>query len=340
MSITQPRLVREHNRQQLLLALLSYGPLSRADLAERTSLSAVTVTSLSKELEEAGFITEIAKTEGQAGRPAGIYDLHHALGTIVGIDVQPHEIRILISNVRGEHRQLVTLPVPQPRVIDDLLSAWLGTLIPHPPHGPVRHVTISFPAPISERGSPLEPNSLPDVVLNRVQALLAQSHIEVTLDNDANLHALAEKHHGLGQAEQSFMVLIQRESGIGMGLFLDGALYRGVSGKAGEMSLAYWPEQDAAVPIEDLPPALRQRALGYLVSAIAVALDVSLLIVKEDDPQGASSAARAIQAVLPHLQVAPSVLGDDGPALGALVSSRERFTFSLMSGTIASLIPS
>ncbi|UBV44601.1 ROK family transcriptional regulator (plasmid) [Deinococcus taeanensis] len=335
MSMSTPRLMRDYNRQQILLALLNHGPLARADLAERTALSAVTVTSLTKELEESGFITEVAKTEGQAGRPAGIYDLHPALGTLVGIDVQPHELRILTSDVRGECRALVTLSAPHPEAIDALLTGWLESLLDQPPHGPVRQVTLSIPAPVSDQGVPLEPNSLPTVQFTQMRALLAQAGIEVKLDNDANLHALAEKHHGAGRTQQSFMVLIQRESGIGMGLFLDGALYRGPRGKAGEMALASWPDQAAAVPLELLPRPVRQQALSFLVSAIAVALDVGLLIIKEDGPPDGPSSAQSIQTVAPHLQVTLSPLGDDGPALGALVASRERFTFSLMAGTAA-----
>lgn len=327
MSITKLGRVRDHNKQQLLQALLASGPLSRAELAERTSLSSVTVTSISRELSDSGLIVEIGKTEGQAGRPAGIYDLHPRLGTLVGVDVQPQELRLVTSDLRGQGRQLTVLPVQQSSELDEQLRAWLQTTLATPPNGPLCQVTIAFPAPISLAGERLEPNSLPTVTLQATQQLLQRSGVEFALENDANLHALAEKYDGAARAEDSFIVLMQRESGIGMGLYLDGSLFRGQHGRAGELALARWPVQAQAVPIEELEPETKEQALTYLVGGVAASLDIPLLILTQ---QAKGARPLPIPAVLPHLRVVRSTLGPDGPSLGALAASRERAARNLL----------
>ncbi|THF87212.1 ROK family protein [Deinococcus sp. KSM4-11] len=331
--------MRQHNRQRVLLALLKHGALSRAELMQHTSLSVVTVNAITKDLEESAHIAEVGRTAGQAGRPAGIYALHPHLATLIGADVQPHEIRLLSSDVRGQQRHETIIAVPDPAVLEPLFGSALTALVNDSPHGPVRHVTVSFPAPISQQGEILEPNSLRGITLGSARDTLRACGADLILENDANLHALAERHYGVARDSPNFLVLIQRKSGIGLGLYLDGALYRGAQGRAGELSLARWPDGGRIIPIEDLPDSVRTQALTYLVSAVAVALDVSLLVIKEDTSCASASPPSflPLAELLPHLRVEASLLGEEGPALGALIASRDRFTHALLTSPPAEL---
>ncbi|WP_350244334.1 ROK family transcriptional regulator [Deinococcus sonorensis] len=313
----------------MLWQLLEHGSLSRGELAERTGLSAVTINAITKDLEQQRYVMEIRKTEGAAGRPAGILDLHPQLGTLIGIDCQPTDLWVLSSDVRGERQQRQRLQAEQlPDLQRQLLNA-VDQLLRAPPFGPVRQVTVSFPAPVAEEGALLEPNSLPQFDLAPLQARVTQAGAAFVVENDANLRALGEKHHGAATDHDNFMVLVQRRSGIGLGLYLDGAIYRGSDGRAGELALARWPYRRTPTFVEQLPTLPRQEALTYLVAAIAAALDLHLVIVT-DDASGDHRLDRRLQQVAPQLQVVPSPLDESGSALGALAASRLRYAQTML----------
>ncbi|TSA80355.1 ROK family protein [Deinococcus detaillensis] len=326
---------REHNRQQLLWQFLEHGALSRGGLAGRTGLSAVTVNLITRALEDQGLIIEIGKTEGAAGRPASILDLHPQLGTLVGIDCQPGEIHLLTGDIRGHQRQRTLLQAFRSEELHAQLMAEVAELLRSAPHGPVRHITVSVPAPVSGAGQMGEPNSLPQLDLAPLQEVAARSGADIVLENDANLWALAEKYDGAASDEDDFMVLVQRRSGIGLGLYLGGTVYRGTNGMAGELALARWPHQAWPTPIEQLPEALKQAALAYLVGAVAASLDLRLVIVTDDAQSSGQDIIQSLQHLAPQLCVVRSHLGPSGSVLGALTASRLRYAASLLSSSAA-----
>jgi glucokinase len=63
---------------------------------------------------------------------------------------------------------------------------------------------------------------------------------EVVVDNDASLAALGEAHHGAGGGEPT-VVLVTLGTNIGMGVVVDGEIYRGVHGAAGELGTVALP---------------------------------------------------------------------------------------------------
>ena len=69
----------------------------------------------------------------------------------------------------------------------------------------------------------------------------------VTLENDANLAALGERTYGSGREANTF-VYVSVGTGIGMGIVIDGELYRGAHGVAGEVAYAPIPSSEPASP--------------------------------------------------------------------------------------------
>lgn len=211
----------------------------------------------------------------------------------------------------------------------------LTELLRSAPYGPVRHITVSVPAPVSDAGQMGEPNSLPQLDLAPLQTMAARSGADFVLENDANLWALAEKYDGAASNEDNFMVLVQRRSGIGLGLYLNGTVYRGTNGMAGELALARWPHQAWPTPVEQLPEAFKQTALAYLVGAVAASLNLRRVIVTDDAQSSSQDIVQSLQHVAPHLCVIRSHLDSSGSVLGALTASRLRYAASFLSTSAA-----
>ena len=100
----------------------------------------------------------------------------------------------------------------------------------------LRAIGVAAPGPLDQaRGIVCEPPNLPgwhDVPVS--DRLWAAFHVPVYLENDANAAALAEHMYGAGRGSRH-MVYLTLSTGIGAGLIIDGRLYRGASGVAGEL---------------------------------------------------------------------------------------------------------
>jgi predicted NBD/HSP70 family sugar kinase len=66
-----------------------------------------------------------------------------------------------------------------------------------------------------------------------------------TIDNDANLAAVGERDFGRGRDARSF-VYLELGTGLGVGIVIDGELYRGARGAAGEVGYIPWPGDGAS----------------------------------------------------------------------------------------------
>ena len=98
------------------------------------------------------------------------------------------------------------------------------------------HIGVSCGSPLdAERGVILSPPNLPGWdEINIVKILEDAVGVPTTLCNDANACALAEWIYGAGRGTKN-MIFLTFGTGMGAGLILDGRLYSGTNGMAGEV---------------------------------------------------------------------------------------------------------
>ena len=126
----------------------------------------------------------------------------------------------------------------------------------------------------------------------------------VALDNDANLAAVGERSYGSGRDARTF-VYVSVGTGIGMGVIIDGELYRGAHGAAGEVG--YLPLGEDGVGGTAGREARRRGILEEAASADAV-----VRTAKRLGMEGATSAKRVFAAAR----------GGDELALAAVMPKR------------------
>ncbi|MBF6596066.1 MAG: ROK family transcriptional regulator [Thermaceae bacterium] len=311
--------LRLHNRLRVLELLVERGRASRAEIAERISISKVTVTLIVNELIEEGVLLEAGKTEGIVGRPAGLVELHPATGGVAGLDIQPQTVGVLQGNLRGEILYEEVLPVDN--TLTDVVVQQLEVLLDS--DYPLKQVVIALPAPIGNDGLPKAPNSLPQLEVQQLMAWSVQHDTPIALENDVKLAAIAEHRSGTARQTDNFALLAERPSGIGLGLFLGGQLYRGERGFSGEIALLRWPQGNMLTPLEELPLPQREMALAQLISGLAVALDLSLLVVQQNSTGALTLdlTTALLELVPPNVRVVQSALGEHAPRLGAFLEA-------------------
>ena len=197
------------------------------------------MSNIVRELVDAGVL--VAATDDTGGRRRSVR-LARSSGVAVGVDFGYRHVTVAVADTAhtilatrravleighdarkgAEHaRTLIEEAVEEAAVGAD---AVLG-------------VGVGLPAPIDRRTRQLgAPSLLPGWVGLHVDDYLAEAlGADVIVENDANLGALAEHIWGAGRGLDS-VAYLKLSEGVGAGLVLDGALFRGgLAGTAGEI---------------------------------------------------------------------------------------------------------
>lgn len=236
---------------RIITQLQRNGASSRAVLAEQLQLYSSTLSIRLKELIGIGLIREIAqvKNSGTAGRKMGIIDLDPAYGLFAGLYLRHNSASVKLFTLGlencGERRVSF-----EGKGTEEVREAILGNIewaVETAGKRPLMGIGAAVSSIVSG-GTVINASShFPWIMDKLPQLILQRTGIDqVHMDNDANLAALADINLTDG-SDSSLLHLLVFESvpTIGSGLFLDGNLYRGSGGGAGELDEEIWDLQDS-----------------------------------------------------------------------------------------------
>ncbi|GAA3709651.1 ROK family transcriptional regulator [Zhihengliuella alba] len=235
--------VREHNLSTLLKVLAAAEtPLSRAELAQATSLTKPTVSRLVDDLLSAGLLAEQAPARtGTGGRPGTPVALAAASVVALGALVSADHVAVDLVDLRQEVVATASVPVthpPTPRDAVVLLADLARELLTAHAHDAVAGLVVSVPGRLSPDGQRVR--SAPNLgwddapLVELLEAAPGLAGIAVTLENDARLAAETEAVARLRDGARDF-VLVYGETGIGGAVVSEGEVLRGRHGWAGEI---------------------------------------------------------------------------------------------------------
>jgi predicted NBD/HSP70 family sugar kinase len=270
-----PRLLRELNDRSALDLLVSSGPLTRTQIGERTGLSKVTASQLLARLEDRGLVAVVGEQAGGRGPNAALYAVVPSSAYVAGLDVGPNSVTAGIADITGHIAAEITV---SPDDTEDAVSLVHNAVVKacrsaKVPLSRLRALVIGTPGVVDPRSGDVEfIYDLPHWHAGILEALRRDLRMPVTIENDVNLGALAEKECGAARDVDDF-ALLWADRGLGLAVVLGGRLHRGASGGAGE--IGYLPVPGAALPEKDTEsvtwgmPALA-GGLGALAGADAV----------------------------------------------------------------------
>jgi predicted NBD/HSP70 family sugar kinase len=223
------------------------GAASQADIVRETGLSRTTVSSLVAELLTDGLVIERADSERQSpspsgGRPATLLSLEPSSGGFVGIDFGREVVRVAVADRAGEllvdarsDRLEVANEADEALAIAEAMvrrSLREADVLPDRVLGagvavsaPVRSDSPGFASGVIFPGW---------AEINVAEFLRGRLDVPVHVGNDANLGALAEATFGAGRGKRNLFYVMLSE-GIGGGVIVDGRIYLGRAGAAGEL---------------------------------------------------------------------------------------------------------
>lgn len=236
------------NLRIVLEVIRLHGPLSRIDISRGTQLTAQTVTNIVKKLLKADLIYEAERQQSGRGAPSILLKINPTAGYSIGIDFDKDHLTCVLVDLDGEiyQRLSIDLDFPTPDQAMDLICDNVNELIRK--SGLRREniwgIGVGLPGPMlilngSVRANAVNPRFFPGWVNVPVAKILEERlKIPVYIENNASAAAIGERWYGAGKHVGTFFYIFFG-AGLGGGLFINGQLFSGYMGNAGE--LGYMP---------------------------------------------------------------------------------------------------
>lgn len=230
--------LRHANATRIFHAIRAVPGATQREIVAMADTDKSTVSNVLRRLEEQGLVRREEKaSSGGRGRPSEGYVISSQGGVVIGINLRPAEIRLVMANLAGE--PLAVLACPMPEDVDALGKAMhaglKGLMISAgQDESALRAVGITVPGLIETGGLVRHSPNLNLRNFNPRVQLEAEIDTPVFVGNNANSAALAELLLNNPPGERSFLMLICG-SGVGAGLVHSGQLYQGGIGFAGEI---------------------------------------------------------------------------------------------------------
>ncbi len=233
--------------QAVFNALLTHGPLTRAAMAHLTGLSRVTASGVVDQLIGRGLVEQsgLANTGGPGARS---YAVVPDCAFAAGIAIDRRRMAVLLTDVTGRVVSRFDRPIDDDETVaatvQQAVTAALEGLRTTPlatAAARIRRIVIGASGVIDPDArevsyavdQPVWKAALPALLRSTLQC-------PVVYENDVNLAALAEARYGAGKRlanrDDPDLVLIWLDDGIAAGVILQGRIYRGAAGWAGEIA--------------------------------------------------------------------------------------------------------
>lgn len=211
------------------------GPTSRADVARALGVSPATVTQLTKDLIARGLVAELENAPSQGGRPARLLGLVRSAGGAIGAKVTADHVAVVDVDLDGTLRSSTVHPFsPDAPDALDALGHILGDAVAAH-RGHLLGIGVGIPGAVDAQASGVVEAPTLGWSDARVGAVLRGAlGVPVLVENDVNTLAVAEQLYGVGREHGTYLV-VTIGRGIGCGIVIDGAIYRGAAGGAGEI---------------------------------------------------------------------------------------------------------
>ncbi|MFF5263422.1 ROK family protein [Actinomadura viridis] len=243
-----PRLLRELNDRAALDLLVRRGPLTRAQIGEHTGLSKVTASQLLSRLEERGLVEVVGEQAGGRGPNAALYAVVPSSAYVAGLEVGPDGVTAAVADITGT---LVAQVTVDPNGADNPVKLVHNAVAKACRSAKValrrlNAFVIGSPGMVDPRSGDVRfAFDLPTWHEGVLAALRTDLRRPVTIENDVNLAAVAERAYGAARDADDF-ALMWLDRGIGLSVMMGGRLHRGRSGGAGE--IGYLPVPGAPLP--------------------------------------------------------------------------------------------
>lgn len=241
----------DHNQRVTLHAIRVNGSLTRVELAAITGLTAPAIANITKRLLADGLIAEAGQRRGGRGQPPTKLVINRDACHSIGVNIDRDHITIVIVDFAGETLARVSEEVDY-ALPDHVRSLYARSIKGMMEEAGVKRSSlvglgVAVPDDLGHVDLPGRPAAYAEWDgIDMTELFSEPFELPVFVENDAAAAAMGEMQLGLGQKFASFFyVLIS--SGLGGGMVVDGAYFRGADGRSGELGFMHAPSGNGGV---------------------------------------------------------------------------------------------
>ncbi|WP_454856830.1 ROK family transcriptional regulator [Rhizobium binxianense] len=226
------------SQRELLRVISESGPLSRTELASAIGLSKAAMSGIARDLIARGVLHETETIYGQ-GRPSILLDLQPECAFFIGISLLEDPAPMILGDLNGNIIARQTMPLSRdPKVIATAIARGLPEILKAHPEASSKlaGIGVALSGFVDEEQATCVQSTLlgwQDVALADI--IRQATGVDTFIENDAKAVAVSEKLFGIARDTPNFSV-VSLGDGIGCAHFIDGKLYRGNHGGAGEIA--------------------------------------------------------------------------------------------------------
>jgi N-acetylglucosamine repressor len=227
---------KQHNRDLVLRTIFINETVSRAEVARVTSLTRTTVSDVVNGLLTEGLVEEFGRGESIGGKSPILLRVVADSRYLMGLNLGQEKFLGAIVNLRGEIKEMVEVPVHDDNgqnaleAVSQIISRLVRTKLK-----PIVAIGVGTPGLVNTReGVVLNAVNLDWQDLPLGQLLQKKFKIPVSILNDSQATAIGEYVYS-GKADEGNLIVVNVKHGIGAGILINGRLFQGDGGGAGEI---------------------------------------------------------------------------------------------------------
>jgi predicted NBD/HSP70 family sugar kinase len=228
---------KQHNRDLVLRTIFANESISRAEVARVTHLTRTTVSDVVNGLLTEGLVEEVGRGESIGGKSPILLSIVADSRYLIGLNLAQDKFIGAIVNLRGEIKEMVESPVHDDngenalnlvyQMIDQLMKKKIK---------PIVGIGVGTPGLVNTReGVVVNAVNLEWQDLPLSQLLEKKYKLPVLVLNDSQAAAIGEFVYGGDHTPDKNMVVVNVIHGIGAGILINGRLFQGDGGGAGEI---------------------------------------------------------------------------------------------------------
>src|SRR5512142_1120578 len=228
---------KQHNRDLVLKTIFEAETISRAEIARITRLTRTTVSDVVTGLLEEGLVQEVGIGESLGGKSPILLSLVKDSRYMISLNLAHDQFCGAVVNLRGEIKDMESAPVSGRDGEQALALVYeiLDRLVKKQ-WAPVVGIGVGTPGLVNTReGLVINAVNLDWQNLPLAQLLRDRYHMPVHIMNDSQAAAIGEYVYGGGYRADENLVVINIRQGIGAGILINGRLFQGDGGGAGEI---------------------------------------------------------------------------------------------------------
>ncbi len=228
---------KEHNTNLVLKTIFDNECIGRAEISRITSLTRTTVSDIVADLIAEGLVNEVGMGVSIGGKSPILLSLVADSRYLIGLDLARKQFSGAIVNLRGEIRYKVDLDIQGLDGEAALASVYaILDRLTHTSHRPLVGIGIGTPGLVNtNEGVVVNAVNLDWKDLSLSKPLQEMYHLPVLIFNDSQAAAMAEYTYGNSHSPESNLIVINARHGIGAGIIINGQLFQGDGGGAGEI---------------------------------------------------------------------------------------------------------